>query len=342
RPSSQVRSCERVRVDFGAATEGTAPHDLARSGQADADRRRLPLLGGRVRREPVAARGCIVLHEPPEQPRPAPDCGRTAARRPDREGLGTRGDPDGLLGRRAGDAGWPGRRRRSDLPQEPDRRGPIRPRGPDARHEARVPRGGQRGARTGPGPGHPGGARCDRHPGGRRRRHPDAGGRPPRDPGGRGHRRDGHDRRGGPRRTGLTPDHRSGEGGLMHVFRAKTAGESHAETTRIARRLFVSPAPRRIVPAILAFSVMEAYLLVYPALDGVRVLLGGVAIGLPAYVAAFSTVPLANRLGGRMYFRRSFLLAFVGLMLLGAFQLVAVVALTAYSLFGGVPYPDRI
>src|SRR5439155_472099 len=157
-----------------------------------------------------------------------------------------------------GDAGWRGRRRRSDLPQEPDRRGPIRPRGPDARHEARVPRGGQRGARTGPGPGHPGGARCDRHPGGRRRRHPDAGGRPPRDPGGRGHRRDGHDRRGGPRRTGLTPDHRSGEGGLMHVFRAKTAGQSHAETTRIARRLFGGvPYPDRIHRvAVLGYGAM--------------------------------------------------------------------------------------
>src|SRR5438132_1318514 len=292
--------------------------------------------------EPVAARGCAVLHEPPEQPRPAPHRGRAAPRRPDREGLGTRGDPDGLLGRRAGDAGRGGRRRRADLPQEPDRRGPVRPGRPDARHEARISRGGKRRAGTGPGPGHPGRAGRDRHPSRRRRRHPHAGGRPGRDPGGRGHRRDGHDRRGGPRRRGLTPDHRSGEGGLMHVFRAKTAGESHAETTRIARRLFVSPAPRRIVPAILAFSVMEAYLLVYPALDGVRVLLGGVAIGVPALLAAFGTVPLANRLGGRMYFRRSFLLAFVGLMLLGAFQLVAVLALTMYSLFSGVPYPDRI
>src|SRR5256885_11242561 len=109
----------------------------------------------------------------------------------------------------------------------------------------------------------------------------------------------------------------------MHVGRTKTAGESHAETTRISRRLFVSPAPRRIVPAILAFSVMEAYLLVYPALDGVRVLLGGVAIGGPAFLAAFGAGPLPNRLGGRMYFPRSFLLAFIGLMLLRAFQLVA-------------------
>ena len=114
----------------------------------------------------------------------------------------------------------------------------------------------------------------------------------------------------------------------MHVVRAKTAGESAAETTRIARRLFISPPPQRIVLPIVAFSLMEAYLLVYPSLDWSRVLLGGVAIALPAYLSAFGTVPLANRLGGRMYFRRSFLLSFVGLILLGAFQLVAVVVLT--------------
>jgi len=128
----------------------------------------------------------------------------------------------------------------------------------------------------------------------------------------------------------------------MPGSRAKTAGESHAETTRIARRLFVSPPPRRMAIPIVAFSIMESFLIVYPALDGARVLLGAAAIGIPAFFAAFGTVPLANQLGGRMYFRRSFLLVFVGLMLIGAFQLIAVVALSLYSLFGGVPYPDRI
>jgi putative membrane protein len=93
---------------------------------------------------------------------------------------------------------------------------------------------------------------------------------------------------------------------------------------------------------IVAFCFMESFLIVYPALDGARVLLGAAALGIPAFLSAFLTVPLANRLGGRMYFRRSFLLVFVGLMMIGAFQLIAVVALTLYSIFGGVPYPDRI
>src|SRR5256886_16333768 len=87
---------------------------------------------------------------------------------------------------------------------------------------------------------------------------------------------------------------------------------------------------------------MEAYLLVYPGLDGSRVLLGSAAIGIPALIAAFATVPLANRLGGRMYFRRSFLLTFVGLMLLGAFELMADFVLNAFSIFHAVPNPGRI
>lgn len=118
----------------------------------------------------------------------------------------------------------------------------------------------------------------------------------------------------------------------MHVFRAKTVAESHAETTRVARRLFVSPPPRKMALPIAAFSVMEAFLLTYPAIDGPLVVAGSAAIALPAVAAAVATVPLANRLGGRMYFRRSFLLVFVGLIVVGAFELVAVATLSVYSI----------
>src|SRR2546427_3450349 len=76
----------------------------------------------------------------------------------------------------------------------------------------------------------------------------------------------------------------------MHVLRAKTVAESHAETTRMARRLFVSPPARRMVLPILAFSLMESLLLVYPSLDGVRIAWGALAFALPAYLAAYSTV----------------------------------------------------
>ncbi len=128
----------------------------------------------------------------------------------------------------------------------------------------------------------------------------------------------------------------------MHVLRPKSVAESHAETTRIARRLFVSPPPQRMVLPILAFSIMEAFLLVYPRLDATRVALGSAAIALPAYVAALATKPAAEALGGRMYFRRSFLLVFVGLITMGAIEVVAVSALSIYAIFGGVVYDFRI
>ena len=127
----------------------------------------------------------------------------------------------------------------------------------------------------------------------------------------------------------------------MHVLRAKTVAESHAETTRMARRLFVSPPAQRMVLPILAFSLMESFLLVYPSLDGGRILLGAIAIALPAYIAGIATVPVAERLGGRMYFRRSFLLVFVGLMMVGAVEVVTVTGLTVYAIATGERYTTQ-
>ncbi len=122
----------------------------------------------------------------------------------------------------------------------------------------------------------------------------------------------------------------------------KSVAESHAETTRMARRLFTSPPPRRMVLPILAFSLMEAFLLGYPGVDVVRIGLGTLVIALPAYTAALLTKPFAVALGGRMYFRRSFLLAFVGLIFLGAFQLVAVAAFTVLAVLENTAYDMAI
>ena len=122
----------------------------------------------------------------------------------------------------------------------------------------------------------------------------------------------------------------------------KTVAESHAETTRMARRLFSAPSPRRMVLPILAFSIMESYLLVYPALDWGRIAVGTLVIALPAYAAALLTMPVARALGGRMYFRRSFLLGFVGLILLGAFQVAAVALFTILAVAGNTAYDPSV
>ena len=122
----------------------------------------------------------------------------------------------------------------------------------------------------------------------------------------------------------------------------KTVAESHAETTRMARRLFAAPNPRRMILPLLAFSIMEAFLLGYPAVDVARVAIGTLAIGLPAYAAALLTKPAAVALGGRMYFRRSFLLSFVGLILLGAFQVFIVALFSILAVLGNTAYDPSV
>ncbi len=122
----------------------------------------------------------------------------------------------------------------------------------------------------------------------------------------------------------------------------KSVAESHAETTRMARRLFVAPPPRRMVLPMLAFSIMEAFLLVYPTVNWGRIAVGALAIALPAYAAALVTKPVALALGGRMYFRRSFLLSFIGLILLGAFQLAAVALFTLLAVATNSAYDPSV
>lgn len=128
----------------------------------------------------------------------------------------------------------------------------------------------------------------------------------------------------------------------MHRVLPTSVAESHAETTRMARRLFVAPNPRRMALPILAFSIMEAFLLVYPSVDWGRIALGTVAIAVPAYAAALMTKPVALALGGRMYFRRSFLLAFIGLILLGAFQVFAVALFTILAVIGNSAFDPTV
>ena len=120
--------------------------------------------------------------------------------------------------------------------------------------------------------------------------------------------------------------------------RPQDPAQSQAETTRMARRLFVSPPPRRMIVPIVAFSAMGGYLVSFPSLDPVTVLRGALAILLPALGAAGLTAPLAESLGGRMYLRRSALLAFVGLLVFGAFLLVAVVAFTIGAVATGTAF----
>ncbi len=131
----------------------------------------------------------------------------------------------------------------------------------------------------------------------------------------------------------------------MTPARGKTAQASHEDTTRIAERLFVAPAPRRMVLPILAFSLFGGYLLTYPQPVETSwwdiLYRAAFVFAIPAFVAAAATKPLAEGLGGRMYLRRSTLMSFIGLIVVDASLLVATVGFTIYSLAAAVPYAVR-
>ncbi|MBI2537593.1 MAG: hypothetical protein HYW06_11670 [Gemmatimonadetes bacterium] len=78
----------------------------------------------------------------------------------------------------------------------------------------------------------------------------------------------------------------------MQLLRPKTAAQSQAETTHMARRLFVSPPPRRMILPIAVFSAMEGFLLFFPSLDLGRFLAAAFAIA-PAKLRILSTLSTA-------------------------------------------------
>ena len=126
------------------------------------------------------------------------------------------------------------------------------------------------------------------------------------------------------------------------LAKGKTAQVAHEDTTRIADRLFSAPPPRRMVLPILAFSLFGGYLLTYPRPIETSwwdvLLRAAFVFAVPAYVSAAVTKPLAEGLGGRMYLRRSALMAFIGLIIIDSTLVVATIGLTAYTLVAAVPY----
>lgn len=96
---------------------------------------------------------------------------------------------------------------------------------------------------------------------------------------------------------------------------AKTADRVEAETSLLARRLFASPPPRRMIGPIAGVSLLSAVFLTLPLAsraDLARDLLRNfLVLAMPMYASAFLTWPLANALGGHTFLRRTTLQAFV-------------------------------
>jgi putative membrane protein len=95
----------------------------------------------------------------------------------------------------------------------------------------------------------------------------------------------------------------------------KTPEQAQEETAGVIRRVFKAPSPLTSIIGILIASLVFGFIL-----EGVRIefLYSSFLIFfLPAILAAIVTIPLAPALGGIMYTRRSFLLAFTALLIMG-------------------------
>lgn len=106
---------------------------------------------------------------------------------------------------------------------------------------------------------------------------------------------------------------------------AKTAEQAQADTSLLARRIFSSPKPRRMVGPIAGVSILGALLVTPPPFALEAIAVNALVLAIPAYGSAALTVPVARGLGGRTFLRRTTLQAFVDAATIFAF--IAVVAL---------------
>jgi putative membrane protein len=94
-----------------------------------------------------------------------------------------------------------------------------------------------------------------------------------------------------------------------------TPEQAQEETARVIRRVFKAPSSEISILAIVVASLIYGLILEGPTVDSLSS--GLIVFALPSILAAIITIPLAIALGGVMYARRSTLLAFLGLVVMG-------------------------
>lgn len=115
--------------------------------------------------------------------------------------------------------------------------------------------------------------------------------------------------------------------------------KSQGDTVRITDRLFRAPPPRRMVAPILILSVLSGYFARFPALSWSTILTDGVVVfGIPTALAVVLTRPLSEGLGGRMYLRRSALLAVLCLATVASVQVAAILVGLGYAFGTGTTF----
>lgn len=95
----------------------------------------------------------------------------------------------------------------------------------------------------------------------------------------------------------------------------KTPEQAQEETAGVIRRVFKAPSPEKSIIGIIVISLVLGLLLEGMELEFLWSTF--LIFALPAILAAIVTTPLAHALGGIMYHRRSILLAFLALLIMG-------------------------
>lgn len=90
--------------------------------------------------------------------------------------------------------------------------------------------------------------------------------------------------------------------------------EPTTRTQELTKYLYRAPEPKYVIPFILMFSLLFGLLIDLSA-EGLTY--GFLFIALPAFLSAWTSTPFVEALGGKFYFRRSFLTSFVGVLILG-------------------------
>lgn len=101
----------------------------------------------------------------------------------------------------------------------------------------------------------------------------------------------------------------------MNPLRLMTPQQAQEETARVIRRVFRAPSPEKSILAIVAASLVFGLILEGLTVDSLSS--GLIIFALPSILAGLITIPLALVLGGVMYARRSMLLAFLALLVMG-------------------------
>lgn len=109
----------------------------------------------------------------------------------------------------------------------------------------------------------------------------------------------------------------------MPVKEEKKASDSQKsveQTASITESLFRAPKPVLLVIPILVVSLILGLLISFDMDDPYETFIvnGVIILAIPTYLSGFISVPLAESLGGRMYLRRSMLMSFLCLLLVGA------------------------